>query len=70
MVQEDRDWVLNSFRSSGGGVRMVIATDVAARGLDIKDIKVREREETTRACAAATCAVRCVRALESPRSLV
>jgi len=36
--QQERDWVLNEFRS--GRSPIMIATDVAARGLDIKDIKV------------------------------
>jgi ATP-dependent RNA helicase DDX5/DBP2 len=36
--QDERDWVLNEFRS--GKCNMLVATDVAARGLDIKDIKM------------------------------
>ncbi|CAN8260267.1 unnamed protein product [Cochlearia groenlandica] len=36
--QGERDWVLNQFRS--GKSCVLIATDVAARGLDIKDIRV------------------------------
>lgn len=36
--QQERDWVLNEFRT--GKSPIMIATDVAARGLDIKDIKV------------------------------
>jgi len=35
--QEERDWVLNEFKS--GKNPILIATDVAARGLDVKDIK-------------------------------
>ena len=35
--QSERDWVLNEFRT--GGHTIMIATDVASRGLDIKDIK-------------------------------
>lgn len=36
--QDERDWVLNEFRS--GRNPILIATDVAARGLDVKDVKV------------------------------
>ncbi|MQM03361.1 hypothetical protein Taro_036141 [Colocasia esculenta] len=36
--QGERDWVLNQFRS--GRSPILVATDVAARGLDIKDIRV------------------------------
>ncbi|KAM0936950.1 putative RNA helicase [Dioscorea sansibarensis] len=36
--QSERDWVLNSFRT--GKSPILVATDVAARGLDIKDIRV------------------------------
>eukprot|EP00392_Amoebophrya_sp_AT5.2_P004983 g4992.t1 len=36
--QEERDWVLAEFRA--GRQPILIATDVAARGLDVKDIKV------------------------------
>ena len=36
-AQDERDWVLNEFRS--GKCPLLVATDVAARGLDIKDIK-------------------------------
>jgi ATP-dependent RNA helicase DDX5/DBP2 len=36
--QGERDWVLQEFRE--GKCMVLIATDVAARGLDIKDIKV------------------------------
>jgi ATP-dependent RNA helicase DDX5/DBP2 len=35
--QQERDWVLEEFRS--GKSPLMIATDVAARGLDVKDIK-------------------------------
>merc|ERR1712100_701263 len=35
--QEERDWVLQEFRE--GRNPILIATDVAARGLDVKDIK-------------------------------
>jgi superfamily II DNA/RNA helicase len=35
--QQDRDWVLREFRESR--VPILIATDVAARGLDVSDIK-------------------------------
>lgn len=36
--QGERDWVLNQFRS--GKSPILVATDVAARGLDIKDIRL------------------------------
>ncbi|XP_057804283.1 DEAD-box ATP-dependent RNA helicase 20 [Salvia miltiorrhiza] len=36
--QDERDWVLAEFKSSRTPI--MIATDVAARGLDVKDIKV------------------------------
>ncbi|KAH6831810.1 DEAD box RNA helicase 1 [Perilla frutescens var. hirtella] len=36
--QGERDWVLNQFRS--GRSPVLVATDVAARGLDIRDIRV------------------------------
>ncbi|CAG5123399.1 unnamed protein product [Candidula unifasciata] len=35
--QEDRDWALNNFRS--GRTPILIATDIASRGLDVEDIK-------------------------------
>merc|ERR1712232_1271528 len=35
--QEERDWVLAEFKS--GKSPILVATDVAARGLDVKDIK-------------------------------
>ncbi|KAF9410905.1 hypothetical protein HW555_010147 [Spodoptera exigua] len=35
--QQDRDYVLNQFRMSNGGI--LVATDVAARGLDVEDVK-------------------------------
>ena len=35
--QRERDWVLNEFRS--GRNPILVATDVAARGLDVKDVK-------------------------------
>lgn len=35
--QGERDWVLNQFRT--GQSPVLVATDVAARGLDIKDIR-------------------------------
>ena len=35
--QQERDWVLQEFRS--GQSPLMIATDVASRGLDVKDIK-------------------------------
>lgn len=36
--QGERDWVLNQFRS--GKSPILVATDVAARGLDVKDVRV------------------------------
>lgn len=36
-TQQERDWVLSEFR--GGRNPILVATDVAARGLDVKDIK-------------------------------
>ena len=38
--QSERDWVLQEFRT--GKSPLMIATDVASRGLDVKDIKVSE----------------------------
>lgn len=35
--QDERDWVLKEFRA--GRNPILVATDVAARGLDVKDIK-------------------------------
>ncbi|CAH2039222.1 unnamed protein product, partial [Iphiclides podalirius] len=35
--QQDRDYVLSQFRQSNGGI--LVATDVAARGLDVEDVK-------------------------------
>ena len=35
--QEERDWVLKEFKE--GKSPILVATDVAARGLDVKDIK-------------------------------
>lgn len=35
--QSERDWVLNQFRT--GKSPILVATDVAARGLDVKDIR-------------------------------
>lgn len=35
--QQERDWVLQEFKS--GRSPIMIATDVASRGLDVKDIK-------------------------------
>merc|ERR1711933_387095 len=35
--QEERDWVLKEFKE--GKAPILVATDVAARGLDVKDIK-------------------------------
>lgn len=34
--QQERDWVLKEFKE--GSAKLMIATDVAARGLDVKDI--------------------------------
>jgi superfamily II DNA/RNA helicase len=36
--QQERDYVLNQFRS--GRLNVLVATDVAARGLDVKDIEI------------------------------
>jgi superfamily II DNA/RNA helicase len=35
--QQDRDWVLREFRN--GRAQILVATDVAARGLDVDDVK-------------------------------
>lgn len=35
--QQERDWVLNDFKT--GNSTIMVATDVAARGIDVKDIK-------------------------------
>ncbi|KAJ3110087.1 ATP-dependent RNA helicase dbp2, partial [Physocladia obscura] len=35
--QQERDWVMNEFKT--GSAAILIATDVAARGLDVKDIR-------------------------------
>jgi len=35
--QSERDWVMREFRT--GSSPIMIATDIAARGLDVKDIK-------------------------------
>jgi len=37
-IQQERDWVLQQFKL--GAVPVVIATDVAGRGLDVKDVRV------------------------------
>jgi len=36
--QEDREWVLAQFRK--GEIQIMVATDVASRGLDIRDVRV------------------------------
>lgn len=36
-TQQERDWVLSEFKT--GKTPILIATDVAARGLDVRDIK-------------------------------
>lgn len=36
-AQAERDWVLNEFRT--GKAPILVATDVAARGLDVKDVR-------------------------------
>lgn len=35
---QDRDWTLKDFKE--GRVKILVATDVAARGLDVKDIQL------------------------------
>ena len=35
--QKERDWVLGEFKS--GSTSILVATDVAARGLDVDDVK-------------------------------
>ena len=35
--QKERDWVLGEFKQ--GGTTILVATDVAARGLDVDDVK-------------------------------
>ena len=35
--QKERDWVLGEFKS--GATTILVATDVAARGLDVDDVK-------------------------------
>ena len=35
--QKERDWVLGEFKS--GSTTILVATDVAARGLDVDDVK-------------------------------
>ena len=35
--QQERDWVMQQFKS--GAAHVLIATDVASRGLDIKDVR-------------------------------
>ena len=42
--QSERDWVLQEFRS--GKSPLMIATDVASRGLDVKDIKASSQTHT------------------------
>merc|ERR1719183_1857682 len=37
-TQQDRDWTLNQFKS--GRSDILVATDVAARGLDIKNVQL------------------------------
>ena len=36
-TQQERDWVLQEFRT--GASPLMIATDVASRGIDVKDVK-------------------------------
>ncbi|KAK9730663.1 ATP-dependent RNA helicase dbp2, partial [Basidiobolus ranarum] len=36
-AQAERDWVLNEFRT--GKSPVMVATDVASRGIDVKDVK-------------------------------
>lgn len=45
--QQERDWVLAEFKA--GRSPIMIATDVAARGIDVNDVKV--RVSTFRHCA-------------------
>ncbi|CAD7932332.1 unnamed protein product [Amoebophrya sp. A25] len=38
-TQADRDWCLAEFKKENGGYDILVATDVAARGLDVKNVK-------------------------------